>query len=144
MPAHHYWRVTGALVLLLWGQTGLAQLAAIEDDLPPLFRERLAFDVADTDNDGLVSEAEFARDTIAGFTALDDDRTGQVTPEALGEHDPALFARVDADADGRLSFDEVMSFKMQAFEDADIDADGSLSFDEMLQAARSELGEIRR
>ena len=133
----------GAAVLLLLADPAMAQLEAIEGELPPLFRERLAFDVADTDNDGLVSEAEFARDTIAGFTALDDEGKGHLTPEDLGEHDPALFARVDADGDGMLSFDEVMTFKMEAFEAADQSGDGYLTFDEMLEAARSEVEELQ-
>ena len=129
----------GAAALLLLADPAMAQLEAIEGELPPLFREHLAFDVADTDNDGLISEAEFARDAIAGFTALDDEGKGHLTPEDLGEHDPALFARVDADGDGMLSFDELMTFKMEAFAAADEDGDGYLGFDEMLEAARSEV-----
>lgn len=131
--------VLGAAALLLLVDPAIAQLEAIEEDLPPLFRERLAFDVADTDNDGMVSEAEFARDAIAGFTALDDGEKGHLTPEDLGEHDPALFARVDADGDGVLSFDEVMTFKMAAFAAADRDGDGYLTFEEMLEAAQAEV-----
>jgi Ca2+-binding EF-hand superfamily protein len=133
----------GALVLLLLAQPAAAQLEAIDGDLPPLFRERLAFDMADTDNDGLVSEAEFARDAIVAFTSLDRDGKGHLTPEDLGDHDPALFARVDADGDGVLSFDEVMTFKMDAFAAADADGDGYLTFDEMMESAVRELAELR-
>ena len=133
----------GALILLLLAQPAAAQLEAIEGDLPPLFRERLAFDMADTDNDGLVSEAEFVRDAIVAFTTLDRDGKGHLTPEDLGDHNPALFARVDADRDGVLSFDEVMTFKMDAFAAADADGDGYLTFDEMLDSAMHELREVR-
>jgi Ca2+-binding EF-hand superfamily protein len=133
--------LAGATAMLLMAPPAAAQLDAIEDQLPPLFRERLAFDAADTDNDGLVSEAEFARDAVVAFTALDQEGKGHLTPEDLGEHDPALFARVDADGDGVLSFEEVMTFKMEAFAAADADGDGYLSFDEMMESALRETGE---
>ena len=133
----------GAAALLLSAEPAMAQLAAIEDELPPLFRERLAFEMADTNKDGLVSEAEFARDAIAAFVALDAAGKGHLTPEDLGEHDPALFAKVDAAGDGMLGFDEVMAYKMTAFEAADADGDGFLTFDEMIESALRELGELR-
>jgi Ca2+-binding EF-hand superfamily protein len=118
--------------------TALAQQAT--GDVAPGFNERLAFDVADTDGDGLVSEAELARDAAAGFSGLDVDRSGTLTPEELGPHDPAMFARVDADGDGVLTFSEVMNHKMRAFEEGDANGDGGLSFDEMVQSVRTELG----
>lgn len=133
--------LVSAAMLLLLAQPAAAQLEAIEDELPPLFRERLAFDAADTDNDELVSEAEFARDAIVAFTVLDTDGKGHLTPEDLGEHDPALFARVDTDGDGVLSFEEVMTFKMESFTAADADGDGYLTFDEMMNSALREIGE---
>ncbi len=133
----------GALALSFLAGPADAQLEALEGELPPLFRERLAFDVADTDDDGLVSEAEFARDAIAAFTGLDDDGKGHLTPEDLGEHDPVLFGRIDADGDGVLSFDEVMTYKMDAFADADVDGDGYLTFDEMVESATRQLEELR-
>ena len=102
--------------------------------------ERFAFDAADTDGDGLVSEAEFARDAAAGFSGLDVDRSGTLTPEELGPHDPAMFARADADGDGVLSFSEIMDHKIRAFEQGDENGDGGLSFDEMVQSVRIELG----
>lgn len=135
--------VLGAAALLLLAEPATAQLDAIEGELPPFFRERLAFEMADTNNDGLVSEAEFARDAIAAFVALDREGKGYLTPEDLGEHDPALFARIDSAGDGVLHFDEVMAFKMAAFEAADADGDGFLTFDEMLESALRELGDLR-
>jgi Ca2+-binding EF-hand superfamily protein len=65
--------------------------------------ERLAFDAADIDGDGFISEAELARDAAAGFSGLDQDRSETLTPEELGPHDPALFSRVDRDGDGVLT-----------------------------------------
>ncbi len=133
----------GAAALILLADPATAQLDAIEGELPPFFRERLAFEMADTNKDGLVSEAEFARDAIAAFVALDQDGKGYLTPEDLGPHDPALFAKVDAAGDGVLHFDEVMAYKMAAFEAADADGDGFLTFDEMLESALRELGDLR-
>jgi hypothetical protein len=132
-----------AATLTLLADPAAAQLDAIEGDLPPFFRERLAFELADTNNDGVVGEAEFAADAIAAFVALDQEGKGFLTPEDLGAHDPALFARVDADGDGVLSFDEIMAYKMEAFEAADADGDGFLTFDEMLESALRELGDLR-
>lgn len=102
--------------------------------------ERLAFAAADSNADGLVGEAEFARDVAAAFTKLDQDFSGTLTPDELGEHDPARFALVDSDGDGALSFAEVMTYKMRAFKAADVDGDGYLSFEEMYAAALADLG----
>lgn len=143
MPAARLAIGAGALALSLLAGAAVAQLEAIEGELPPLFRERLAFDVADTDDDGLVSEAEFARDAVAAFTGLDDEGKGHLTPEDLGEHDAALFAVIDADGDGVLSFDEVMTYKMDAFAEADVDGDGYLTFEEMVESATRQLEELR-
>jgi Ca2+-binding EF-hand superfamily protein len=103
--------------------------------------ERIAFEAADTDGDGRVSEAELARDAAAGFSGLDRDRSRTLTPEELGPHDPAKFARVDADGDGKLTFVEVMTYKTKAFEKADRDNDGSLSYQEMHDAVAAEAKE---
>ena len=113
--------------------------AQLDEGLPPS-AEAFAFDAADTDGDGLVSEAEMARDTAAGFSGLDDNEDGLLTPDELEAHDPADFDRVDSDGDGALSFDEVMTNKLSGIEAADQDGDGSLSFDEMLGAAEAEQG----
>lgn len=108
--------------------------------LDPRAYERFAFEAADTDGDGLVSEGELARDAAAGFSGLDRDGSGTLTPDELGPHDPERFARVDADGDGALSFSEVMNHKMRAFEEGDEDGDSGLSFDEMVESVRTELG----
>src|SRR3712207_9502884 len=71
--------------------------------------EEIAFMAADTDDDGVVSEAELARDAARGFATLDKDGDGKLSPDELGPHDPALFRRVDADGDRMLTFAEVMT-----------------------------------
>lgn len=105
--------------------------------------ERLAFEAADTDGDGRVSEAEMARDAAAAFSGLDKNRDRKLTRQELGEHDPRLFDRVDADKDGLLTFQEVMRYKIRAFEAADTNKDGALSFEEMMSGATKELESLR-
>ncbi len=101
--------------------------------------EHLAFDVADTDGDGRIDEAELTRDAAAAFSGLDIDRNEVLTPEELGPHDPRKFQRVDRNGDGKLTFSEVMTFKTQGFKQADANKDGYLSFDEMYKAAEAEV-----
>jgi Ca2+-binding EF-hand superfamily protein len=116
--------------------TGVAQPA--DDAMAPGFYERFAFEAADTDGDGFVSEAELARDAAAGFSGLDTDRSETLTADELGPHDPALFSRVDANGDGVLTFQEVMINKTRGFEDGDKNHDGRLSFEEMVDEVRVE------
>lgn len=130
----------GALAVGLGPSLAAAQ-APVTGGSGAYSRERLAFDAADSNGDGLVSEAELARDTAAGFSTLDKNRDRKLTREELGEHDPALFERVDANRDGVLGFPEVMRHKIKAFEAADTNKDGALSLEEMLAGARKELGE---
>lgn len=122
---------------LAQGNGGHSPLVGVND----YSYERLAFDAADADGDGLVSEAELARDAAAGFSGLDKDRSYALTPDELAPHDPAKFARVDRNHDGKLTFNEVMTFKSQALKAADQNKDGYLSFEEMYDAAKADAGE---
>ena len=110
---------------------------------PPGGYARLAFDAADSDGDGLVSEAELARDAAAGFSGLDQDRSETLTPQELGPHDPAMFSRVDQDGDGVLTFSEVMNNKLRALQAGDVNQDGGLSFEEMLDTVEAEQGALQ-
>ena len=127
-------------VAMALGAIGAAVAQQADGDTEPGAYERFAFDAADTDGDGFVSEAEMARDAAAGFSGLDNDGSGTLTPDELGPHDPARFARVDTDGDGALTFMEVMAHKTQAFEAADKDQDGLLSFEDIVDAVQAELG----
>jgi Ca2+-binding EF-hand superfamily protein len=102
--------------------------------------EEIAFMAADTDGDGVVSEAELARDAARGFATLDKNGDGKLSPGELGPHDPALFKRVDTDGDGTLTFTEVMANKSRAFTAGDTNQDGGLSFEEMVEAVEAETG----
>jgi len=134
--AGRYAGAFAAGMIALLSSSAMAQL----DDGLPVSAEAFAFDAADTDGDGLVSEAELARDAAAGFSGLDADGDGMLTPDELEAHDPADFDRVDADGDGALSFNEVMTNKLRGFEAADQDGDGGLTFDEMVSGAEAEEG----
>ena len=119
---------------------GAAMAQQADAGLAPGVYERFAFEAADTDGDGVVSEGELARDAAAAFSGLDRDGSRTLTPEELGPHDSAMFARVDANGDGALSFSEIMNHKIRAFEEGDENGDGGLSFDEMVETVRTELG----
>lgn len=128
--------------LATWAAGGaVAQQAAGDPDDPmnlgPAY-ERVAFDAADTDGDGLVSEAEFVRDAAAGFAGLDQNRDRKLSPAELGPHDPQQFKKVDANGDGFLTFKEVMSFKTKAFKAGDKSGDGKLSYEEMVESVKAE------
>ena len=132
-------RYAGAFAVGSMALLASPAVAQLDEGLPPS-AEAFAFDAADTDGDGLVSEAEMARDAAAGFSGLDGNEDGMLTSDELDEHDSADFERVDADGDGALSFDEVMTNKLSGMEAADVDGDGALSFDEMLDGAEAEQG----
>src|SRR5262245_18787566 len=83
----------GYLALTI-GVTGSA-IAQVDPSIPPDIIPRIAFDAADTNGDGYVSEGELTRDAAAGFSSLDQNHDGKLTPQELGPHDPAWFARVD-------------------------------------------------
>jgi Ca2+-binding EF-hand superfamily protein len=113
---------------------GLAATAVAQEDplgVPP---GRPAFELADTDGDGLISEAELARDAAAAFSSLDANRDRRLSPEELGGAAQGGFAEIDVNGDGLLTFEEVMRHKTQAFELADKNGDGRLSYEEMTAA----------
>ena len=141
-------RVTGAALSLVPAWVAVAMtlgaigpaVAQIDPAIPPDIDDRIAFDAADTNDDGYVSEGELTRDAAVGFSSLDKDRSGTLTPQELGPHDPAAFARVDRNGDGVLTFTEVMINKTKGFEAADKDHDGLLSFEEMMNEVKIEEG----
>ena len=69
------------------GRRWAAVAPADEIDGPEYSIEEIAFIAADTDGDGVVTEAEMARDAARGFATLDKDGSGTLTPEELGPHD---------------------------------------------------------
>jgi Ca2+-binding EF-hand superfamily protein len=117
--------------------TAMAQQAASMDAHAT---ERFAFDAADTDGDGVINEAEMARDAAVGFASLDKDGSDTLVPAELAPHDPALFDKIDDDNDGALTFKEVMTNKLTAFQAGDTNQDGGLSFEEMLVIVQQETG----
>lgn len=132
-------RCAGACAAALMVLLGGVAWADLDEDLPSS-AEGFAFDAADTDGDGMISEGELARDAAAGFVGLDADGDGLLSPDELGPHDADIFDRIDSDGDGALSFQEVMENKLRGLEAADSDGDGALTFDEMRAGAAAEQG----
>lgn len=135
--------VFGFCLVLMTAAT--AGPAAAQDTPPgvapcPCSYEQIAFEAADTNDDGLVSEAELGRDAAAGFSSLDRDGSLTLRPDELGPHDPAEFSRIDTDGDGVLTFSEVMANKVRALQEGDKNEDGGLSFDEMVQSVEADEG----
>ena len=118
---------TAVAAIWIYPQVSAAQTANVEREA-----SEFAFDMADRDNDGVISEAELAYDTAVGFAALDADGDEQLLPGELQTHDPADFQRVDTSNDGRLSWSEVIKVKVKVLEDADTNGDGVLSKEEVL------------
>ena len=113
--------------LLVCVQAPIGQAAGSQKEA-----SEFAFDVADRDGDGVISEAELAYDTAAGFAGLDKDGDEHLVPGELQAHDAAAFGRVDTNNDGRLSWGEVVKIKLKVLEDADANGDGVLSKEEAL------------
>ena len=58
--------------------------AQVDPTIPPEMAERFAFDAADSNDDGVVDEAELARDAAVGFSSLDKNRDEKLTPQESG------------------------------------------------------------
>ena len=72
------------VVAMAVGTIGAAAAQSAEGDMAPLSYERFAFEAADTNGDGLISEAELARDAAAGFSGLDRDRSETLRRRSSG------------------------------------------------------------
>lgn len=102
-----------------------------------------AFQSADTNSDGRVNQAEFARFAKAStFERLDQDKDGMITLEEWKavDHSPEAekhFAAMDKDRNGRLSYPEFYdavegrSNLNDSFKSLDRDRDSHLAPDEM-------------
>ena len=86
---------------------------------------------ADTNGDGVIDEAEFARDAAAAYSGEDRNRDYRLTRSELPEAPSGAFERMDSNRDGALSFAEVRRAKLAEFEQADTNKDGVLSLDEV-------------
>lgn len=130
----------GLALALMAGTMGAAsaQMAASSAAIDPSEYPKIAFDAADTNDDGLISEGEFVRDAAVGFATLDKDGSRTLTPAELEAHDPAKFKAIDKNGDGKLTFSEVMANKMRAFKAGDTNQDGFLSFEEMMAIVEKE------
>lgn len=111
---------------------------------------------ADSNNDGVVTRAEFDASRAARFQALDTNRDGQLTREEMragrgerggrGHHGRGGhrgmhggFERADANNDGNITREEFLSRPTQMFARLDANHDGVISANERPQ--RGERGE---
>jgi Ca2+-binding EF-hand superfamily protein len=123
------------------GQIVLVAPAVAQMDLDAA---RAAFDAADTNQDGVIDEAELAGDAVSAFSGQDRNRDNVLEPGEFDKTvDAARFEEIDADGDGRLSFDEVMAYKVDQLDQADQDGDGVLSLNEALEFNSASQGEVR-
>lgn len=135
------------------GSVALAQMGP--DDPPP-------FEVADSDGDGVLTEAEFAQAHLARMIEADTDGDGALSRDELRagfearmrEGAERRFAQADADGDGALTLEEMQaaheardarSFEGgrhgERFADADVDGDGALTEDEIRASFEARRGE---
>ena len=73
------WLVPALALVAAVGSSGIA-LAQQSGGAPEVSFEAVAFDAADTDGDGFVSEAELTRDAAHGFATLDRNGDGKLAP----------------------------------------------------------------
>lgn len=129
------------VAIVVAGQIVLVAPAVAQMDLDAA---RAAFDAADTNQDGVIDEAELAGDAVSAFSGQDRNRDNVLEPGEFDETvDAARFEEIDADGDRRLSFDEVMAYKVDQLDQADQDGDGVLSLNEALEFNSASQGEVR-
>ncbi len=115
----------GAVVLALGSP--VAALAASADEAST----RMAFDAADRDGDGQVTEAEIVADMAAAFNALDTNRDRTLEPGELPRPDPEGFRQSDTNGDGRLTFTEAVEAKLKQLAPFDANDDRQYSLVEI-------------
>ena len=81
------WLVPALALVAAVGSSGIA-LAQQSGGAPEVSFEAVAFDAADTDGDGFVSEAELTRDAAHGFATL--DRNGRREAGARASWHPTI------------------------------------------------------
>jgi hypothetical protein len=92
---------------------------------------RVSFIAADRNGEGVIDEAEFARDVAAAFAGEDRDSDHRLTRSELPEAPSGAFERLDSDRSGYLSFDEIMQAKLDEFQRVDTNRDDVLSISEV-------------
>jgi hypothetical protein len=115
----------GAVVLALG--CPVAVLAASADEATT----RMAFEAADRDGDGQVTEAEIVADMAAAFNALDTNRDRTLEPGELPRPDPEGFRQSDTNGDGRLTFTEAVEAKLKQLAPFDANDDRQYSLVEI-------------
>ena len=86
-----------------------------------------AFDVTDTDRDGMISAEEYSARMHEVFFLLDRNKDGSLIKSEVPLASDAAFQAADRNRDGRLSLQEYIEARMKDFEAADRDRSGRLS-----------------
>jgi len=110
------------------------------------------FDKFDSDEDGLITKAEYMDFIDERFAKMDTDRDGTITKEDLynsrfytflPELAEAVFRDSDLDSDGLITKDEMIKAEELRFKQMDVNGDGQLSRDEFVVNDMSEFKESK-
>ncbi|MDX1423687.1 MAG: EF-hand domain-containing protein [Kiloniellales bacterium] len=71
------------------------------------------FDRLDTNQDGVISQAEVSERQAERFAKLDTDGDGAISLEEYSVRSEAMFAKADADGNGEITKDEFADAKAQ-------------------------------
>lgn len=108
------------------------------------------FDKFDSDEDGVITKAEYMDFIDERFLKMDTDRDGTITKEDLynsrfytflPELAEAVFRDSDLDDDGLITKDEMIKAEEIRFKQMDVNGDGQLSRDEFIVNDMSEFKE---
>ncbi len=108
------------------------------------------FDKFDSDEDGIITKAEYMDFIDERFAKMDTDRDGTITKEDLynsrfytflPELAEAVFRDSDLDDDGLITKDEMIKAEEIRFKQMDVNGDGQLSRDEFVVNDMSEFKE---
>ncbi len=110
------------------------------------------FDKFDSDEDGIITKAEYMDFIDERFAKMDTDRDGTITKEDLynsrfytflPELAEAVFRDSDLDDDGLITKDEMIKAEEIRFKQMDVNGDGQLSRDEFVVNDMSEFKESK-
>ena len=95
---------------------------------------RTAHAETDENHDGSIDREEFHHRQVDVFYHADTDKNGSLSEAEFAKLDSKTpFTVLDKNADGKLSMNEFTDFRSEQFDDADTNSDGLLSLQEVLE-----------